>query len=427
MKTIRRRIHNQDSGQVLVLFALLTMVIIGLMGLASDIGRIYVARSELGRSVDAAALAGAKQLPDTTAADTKARQFIAENEPSAIVSVEVFPNAPAQQVEVRATKTVSTIFMRALGIGTVNVRNSATAGFGVVPVDAVLAIDATSSMAASCNSAQNNSGCEIWEAKNASKAFTNTLLPGANTVVGVLSYRGCFRPSGTNANCVATSTIGDLNGTASNVITKIDAMSAIGGTGTNVCGGLSRAYSVLTGVNSHAASNTQRIIVILTDGDNNYNSVSYVAGSPGSPVAACRPSTTGCPVSPTSNCNPANSDPNNGCSIAAQPRERQLDTLTKTLSDTIKTAGAEIFVVGFGVCGSEDGITPKAANGTDTPSYCSSIGGTASDNTADQRLLKCMASSTQGTNDHYFRATTASQLPTIFQQIAQQIAFRLIK
>ena len=78
--------------------------------------------------------------------------------------------------------------------------------------------------------------------------------------------------------------------------------------------------------------------------------------------------------------------------------------MTKNLSSTIKTAGAEIFVVGFGVCGTEDGIMPKAANGTDTPNYCSNIGDTATDDTADQRLLKCMASSTHGTNDHYFRA-----------------------
>jgi hypothetical protein len=45
----------------------------------------------------------------------------------------------------------------------------------------------------------------------------------------------------------------------------------------------------------------------------------------------------------------------------------------------------------------------------------------------DQKLNKCIASSTAGTNDHYFRATTATELPAIFQQIAQQIAFRLIK
>ena len=76
MRQFLRRIHKDDSAQVLALFGLLTMVIIGLMGLASDIGRIYVARSELGRSVDAAALAGAKQLPDIVAADLKARQFI---------------------------------------------------------------------------------------------------------------------------------------------------------------------------------------------------------------------------------------------------------------------------------------------------------------------------------------------------------------
>ncbi|HXH24863.1 MAG TPA: hypothetical protein VNI78_06410 [Vicinamibacterales bacterium] len=42
-------------------------------------------------------------------------------------------------------------------------------------------------------------------------------------------------------------------------------------------------------------------------------------------------------------------------------------------------------------------------------------------------MAKCIASSTPGTNDHFFRANTATELPGIFNQIAQQIAFRLIK
>src|SRR5262245_5383349 len=217
MKLLLRRIHNEDSAQVLVLFALLTMVIIGLMGLASDIGRIYVARSELGRSVDAAALAGAKQLPNITAADLKARQFISENEPGAIVSVEVYPDVPSQQVEVRATKTVSTVFMRALGVGTVNVKNSATAGFGTVPVDAYITLDATGSMndgtgtpgesTEDCNNTQTGGRtgslqCPIHEARQGSRAFVNTLIAdgstATDTVVGLGAFRGCYDPPRTN-------------------------------------------------------------------------------------------------------------------------------------------------------------------------------------------------------------------------------------
>jgi hypothetical protein len=99
----------------------------------------------------------------------------------------------------------------------------------------------------------------------------------------------------------------------------------------------------------------------------------------------------------------------------------------KTRADALKALGAEIYVVGFGVCGSEDNTKPKTAAGALTPNYCGIIGNNNPDTVADQRLLKCIASSSNGTNDHYFRANSATDLPGIFSAIAQQIAFRLIK
>ncbi len=439
-----KKIHVNDSAQVLPMFVMLLVVLVGMIGLATDLSKIYVARAELARSVDAAALAGAKELPDIAAADLKARAYITENEPNATIDVSVYPDVPSQQVGVEATKTVHTIFMKMFGIGSVEVSNDALAGFGVVPVDAVLAIDATGSMGASpCNGSQNNSGCPIYEAKNAATAFTNTLLPGSNTSVGVLSFRGCFKGSpdaGGNTNCIANSGIGALDGTASNVTTKINGMSAIGGTGTNFCGGLNKAGSVLFGAGSHSASNTIRVIVILSDGDHTYNNTSYTSGSsPGSPTAPCRPiADSTCPTGTASNCNPANSDqylstscsaPGNGSTSGsnpgsnAEPHERQLDKFAKAKADELKAASTEIYVVGFGVCGSEDNTIWDSG-----ASYCGSdIGNSNPDTVADQRLLKCIASSSPGTNDHYFRASTATDLPGIFAEIAQQIAFRLIK
>jgi hypothetical protein len=81
--------------------------------------------------------------------------------------------------------------------------------------------------------------------------------------------------------------------------------------------------------------------------------------------------------------------------------------------------------VAFGVCSSNS--TVYTASQCRTTNNGGQIGASNSDNTSDQRLLKCIASSTTGTNDHYFYASTASQLPQIFQQIANAIAFRLIE
>jgi hypothetical protein len=83
----------------------------------------------------------------------------------------------------------------------------------------------------------------------------------------------------------------------------------------------------------------------------------------------------------------------------------------------MKANGVEVYVVGLGVCGT-------ANSNLCNPSL---IGGTSSDNTADRNLLKCVASSTAGTNDHYFEVQTASQLPDTFATIARLIGFRLIK
>jgi hypothetical protein len=41
--------------------------------------------------------------------------------------------------------------------------------------------------------------------------------------------------------------------------------------------------------------------------------------------------------------------------------------------------------------------------------------------------MKCIASSATGTNNHYYYASSASALPSIFTAIAAQIAHRLVE
>ena len=424
---MHRRRRRNERGQVLPLMGLLVLVVLGLSGLSADIGKILIARAQLGRTVDSAALAGAKQLPNITNATSSAKAFVKANDSDNTIAVSVYPDVPSQQVRVVARKTVNTIFMRVFGIKTFTVQNEATAGFGTIPTDAVMGIDATGSMGASpCNGSQSNSGCPIKEARDAATTFVNTLLPSSATQVGVTRFRGCFDPPDHDSGCIDTSSVVNLSSSASTLNSTISGYTAVGGTGTNVCGGLKEADDILFGTGHSTASNARRYIILLTDGDNTYNAASYVSGSPGSPDAACRPTTS-----------PSNSDtylstgcsaPHNGSITSSNPgsnsdtRERQLDTKTKTLADSLKASGVEIYIVGLSVCGSDDGNTPSS-------SYCSSsnIGNSDPDTIADQRLLKCIASSTAGTNDHYYTTSNPTELSTIFGQIAQSIAFRLIK
>jgi hypothetical protein len=106
------------------------------------------------------------------------------------------------------------------------------------------------------------------------------------------------------------------------------------------------------------------------------------------------------------------------------------------LARAIKNQGVEIFVVAFsgGVPGCDLGNT-TVFDDEDTAD-CNAVNdspagpignGLDDDDGANHRLLKCIASNTQGTNDHYFYASDEDELNGIFTAIANQIAHRLIE
>jgi len=223
-------------------------------------------------------------------------------------------------------------------------------------------------------------------------------------------------------------------------------------TGTNICQALEYGRIVLD--DSPRASDDEdrkRFLVILSDGDNFWNPDVYVAGS--SPNSNCLVSTSGCPADSRSGANlnadgtpndcaptgqdpptnPTGSDPT-GCNhpLSSTKRERQLDLRALARADALKTdaddpENIEIYVVALDVCGRRNQPYPD----TDpqptqyaTASYCNGIGNANNDSTADRRLLKCIASSSPGTNDHYYEVRSSGELPAIFQAIAYEIAGR---
>jgi hypothetical protein len=416
-----RLIRNRSKGQALPIVALLLVAFIGLLGLALDLGRLYVARAELSRAVDSAALAGVIELPNQANAQAKASAYLIDNQPDAVAS---FPAVVDDyQIRVKGTRTVPMLFMGVFGFGSVNIDATATAGYGVIPLDAYLTLDATGSMHQGCNSNETNGGgnCPIKEARDAATGFVSTLLgssaPSGDTLIGSGAFRGCYDPPRSNPKCISVgSMVQNLTSSASTLTSSINAIRAIGasgqpagGSGTNVCLGLKKGQDVLFGPGHHTEPNTLRFLVILSDGDNVYNADEVNQSSPQSPDSPCRPS------SPTTN----DPDRSPNCRSDTQTQEAKVDTLTMDLANDLKAQGVEIYVVAFSVCGGID--TSVLAN------PCSGVGGGGSDSTSDHRLLKCIASSSPDSNDHYYETATASQLPAIFQQIAQAIAFRLVE
>ncbi len=64
-----------ERGQVLPIVALAAVVLIGFAGLAVDLGRVWVAKQELQKAVDAAALAAGRQLPNSQTAYNAALSY----------------------------------------------------------------------------------------------------------------------------------------------------------------------------------------------------------------------------------------------------------------------------------------------------------------------------------------------------------------
>ena len=79
MDTVRRIVRGNQKGMMIVYVALAIVALCAFVALAVDMGYMYVAKGQLQNAADAAALAGASQLPDTGKARAEAVTFAAKN------------------------------------------------------------------------------------------------------------------------------------------------------------------------------------------------------------------------------------------------------------------------------------------------------------------------------------------------------------
>ena len=126
------------SGQALPILAAAMALILGLCGLAVDVGLLYTARRSMQTAADAAAVAGATALRDAQTASSAARAAatlngftngsndttVAVNNPPASGTY----SGNASYVEVVVTQPQPTYFLRALGYNTVSVSTRAVSG-----------------------------------------------------------------------------------------------------------------------------------------------------------------------------------------------------------------------------------------------------------------------------------------------------------
>ncbi len=173
---VRTRVHQalrDQRGQALPWVATMMVMLMGFAGFSIDVGHIFYCYRELQAATDAAALAGAEDLPNSTATTTStsysamAGKLNANANLGTVSMVSGYPNAacltalrnvgmacvaPASgnAMQVKQTAAIPTFFLGLFGIRTFNVTASSTAsmrGSAAVPYNVAIVLDSTASMA----------------------------------------------------------------------------------------------------------------------------------------------------------------------------------------------------------------------------------------------------------------------------------------
>lgn len=116
-----RRWFAEESGNTIILAALSLLVLLSIAGLAIDGGMVYMKKSELQKTANAAVLSGAQELTNSEAkVEEVARSIVAAHNDGSVIenlSVEM-----EKKVGIDLTKTVPLAFAKLLGMDTVKVK-----------------------------------------------------------------------------------------------------------------------------------------------------------------------------------------------------------------------------------------------------------------------------------------------------------------
>ncbi len=391
--------------------ALLLPVLVGMVGLALDMGNLYMTQSRLQTATDASALAGSLELPydpdlSKGLVSKASRDMLRTNYTNATVT-SITAGTEVRSVCVQTKATVGALLLQTLGINSTLVTAKACAGFN--NLDVVLVIDNTGSM----------SGTPISMVRQASLELVDLIMPdhGAPAAkIGLVPFRGkvhvganvdgladgCRNADGTRNtgllskypdpqhrvatdSCSNIPRISPLTGDKATIKAAINSQTATGSSsGTVISEGIKWGRQVL----SPAAPFTQggdpkkyrKIMILLTDGDTE-------DGSCGGTYKA-----TYTPNDYWTNAYYGMSTTTCHCEDGGCLNKAMLDEAQKA-----KNEGVEIFTVRYG-----------------------------DSDTTDKNLMKTVASSRAGTTDHYYDAPSTSAISDVFKQIGRQLGWRLL-
>jgi Flp pilus assembly protein TadG len=374
--------RRDQRGQSLVLVVISMTVLLGMAALVLDLGLGWYAKRQLQASVDAAALAGAQELPSNANAVSRAHEYILKNPTRGVTDVQdttttkcltTAPGcAPVNALTVKASAKADTAFARIFGINSMTVGAKATAcqPCGAKPLDIMIVLDRTGSMS-------EGSPTKMVGAKAGIMTFLNFLdagtakvglavLPPATSVANkcVTGADANYDSASSKYVIVPLSTDFKVNGVinpSSNLVTTLNCQNPGGVTHYSLA--IQAAQAEL---NTSGRAGVQKIIVFLTDGAANTGPHFFSSGN----IERLRPCQSGV----------------NSAAAAKQ-------------------AGTWVYTIGYSI-GSDQCEQDRKSGILETPAI-----------TPDQ-ALSAMASSPA---NYYVRPDTG-QLNTIFTQVAADIS-----
>ena len=231
-----------ERGQGLVLFVLAAGVLFGFTALAIDVGVILQQRRSMQNAADAAALAGAVELPQNPLlAQAKAEEWAANNgvDTAAGDEIDVTVDVLENSVTVSVHREQGFIFGRALGLLSVDVHADATARagsppmmagilpFGVLESEINYAGTPTVIKFDAHGGEDGNRGILAIDGTGAS-IYEDSVTDGASTTVCAVSQPSCADPvvSSEPGNVIGATRDG-INYRLDNTITQCDEFSEV--------------------------------------------------------------------------------------------------------------------------------------------------------------------------------------------------------
>ena len=194
---------RRERGQILPIVVLALLGLLGVSAFAIDVGFAYYAKRQLQSATDAAALAGAQDLPNIATAMTVAKDYATDNMPSNLSTYQFTYQAKCTNTSVIAsgcdaavnpnalvvsgTARTDAWFARLFGIDhfDVSAHASACSPCSSTPVDIVIAIDRTGSM---CTPRGPGGECiDLDNAKEGVRTMLGILQP-PNAEVGMVAF-----------------------------------------------------------------------------------------------------------------------------------------------------------------------------------------------------------------------------------------------